>query len=206
MSDMDFNNAEPQRATGNLIPDNTVALVVINLREGGAGPGGHLKASNDGTSNMLDLEFTVDGGEHDRRKLWENWVVDGQSEGQQKAAAITRSRVRAVLESAHGVDPADDSEAAMEKRRLSGWGGLDALRVCVKIGVETGNLKDKSAGPDSERWPTKNKIKAILTPGDAEYIAPGPQSGAFQTAGAVATKVAAAAGGKAAVNKPTWAS
>jgi hypothetical protein len=96
---------------GDLIPENTVALVVINLREGGAGPGGLLKASNDGTAQMLDLEFTIDGGEFDRRKLWENWVTDGQTEGQQKAAAITRSRVRATLESAHGVNPGDDSRS-----------------------------------------------------------------------------------------------
>jgi hypothetical protein len=200
MSDFDFNNAEPQRAMGDLIPENTVVLLVTNLRAGGQGPGGFLKRNNDNNANMLDLEFTIDGGDHDRRKVWETWITEGETDGQQKAAAITRSRVRALLESAYGVNPGDDSEEAMAKRRLNGWGGLDALTFCAKIGVETGGLKDKTAGPTSERWPDKNKIKAILTPGDAEYIA------VAQTAGftkAPAAKVAAAAGAAA---KPKWAS
>lgn len=209
MSDFDFNNAEPQRAMGDLIPDGTIALVVINLRPGGAGPGGFLKASNTGC-DMLDLEFTIDGGEHDRRKFWENWVTNGTTDGHEKAAMSTRSRVRATLESAFGVNPGDDSEQAMAKRRLNGWGGLDALKFCVKIGVEQGGLKDKSAGPQSERYADKNRIKAILTPGDADYIASGPQVGGFQTAGAAVQNAANNAGGatKAAVagNKPAWAS
>lgn len=204
MSDFDFNNAEPARAMGDLIPDNTVALVVINLREGGAGPGGLLKASSTGC-NMLDLEFTIDGGAHDRRKFWENWVTDGVTEGHEKAAMITRSRVRATLESAFGINPGDDSEAAMAKRRLNGWGGIDGLKICVKLGVETGSLKDKTAGAGSERYADKNRIKAILTPGETDYIAPGPQIGGFQTAGAVAQKMVANAGAKA-VAKPAWAS
>lgn len=209
MSDFDFNNAEPARAMGDLIPEDTVALVVINVREGGAGPGGVLKKSADQTAEMLDLEFIIDGGQYDRRRLWENWMTSGQSDGQQKAAGITRSRVRSTLESAHGLNPGDDSEPAMEKRRINGWAALDGLKICVKIGIEQGGLKDKTAGPNSERWPTKNKIKAILTPADGEYIAPGPQIGGFQHAGAVAGKVAAAAAPKAAAAvgaKPAWAS
>lgn len=214
MSDFDFNNAEPQRAMGELIPENTVALLVINLRPGKSGPGGWLKTNSARDCEMLDLEFTVDGGEHDRRKLWEHWVTAGQTEGQQKAAAITRSKLRAVLESAFGVDPADDSETAMQKRQVSGWGAFDALRICAKIGVEKGGLKNKDAGPNSERYPDKNKVKAILTPGDADYIAPGPQSSAgMQTAGAAVQRAAAKAGGgtaaaaqAAAPAKPSWAS
>lgn len=210
MSDFDFNNAEPARAMGSLIAEDTIALVIINLREGGAGPGGLLKNSNDGTSQMLDLEFTIEGGSYDRRKLWENWVTSGESEGQQKAAGITRSRIRATLESAYGVDPGDDSEAAMAKRRINGWGGVDGLKICVKIGVELGGLKDKTAGPASDRWPDKNKIKAILTPADTDYLNPGPQVG-MQTAGAAVQRAAANAGGgtAAAVKsaaKPAWAS
>lgn len=204
----DFNNAEPQRAMGDLIPDNTVCLLVTNLRPGGAGPGGFLKIANSG-AEMLDLEFTIDGGEHDRRKLWENWITAGETDGQQKAATITRSRVRALLESALGVNPGDDSEEAMAARRLSGWGGIDGLRFCAKIGVETGGLKDKTAGPQSERYADKNKIKAILVPGDTDYIAPGPQVAGMQTAGQAANRVVAktAAGQKAAgVAKPQWAS
>jgi hypothetical protein len=207
MSDFDFNNAEPQRAMGDLIPENTVVLLVVNLRPGGHGPGGFLKLGSTG-AEMLDLEFVIDGGDFDRRRVWENWVTGGNTEGHAKAASITRSRVRALLESAFGINPGDDSEDAMAKRRLNGWGGIDSLKFCAKLGIEQGGLKDKMAGPQSDRYADKNKIKAILTPADADYIAPGPQIGGFQTAGgAVAgamnqVKQAAAAGGA----KPAWAS
>jgi hypothetical protein len=203
MSTFDFNDAEPQRAMGDLIPENTIVLLVVNLRPGKHGPGGYLKLAQSG-AEMLDLEFVIDGGEFDRRRVWENWITAGDTEGQQKAAAITRSRVRALLESAHGLQPGDDSEDAMAKRRLNGWGDMDALKFCAKIGVETGGLKDKTAGPQSERYADKNKIKAILTPADTDYIAPGPQIGGFQQAGAVVSKVAAQAGAKVAGVKPGW--
>lgn len=209
MSNFDFNNAEPQRAMGELIPDNTIVLVVASVRPGGAGPGGWLKASATG-AEMLDMEFTIDGGEFDRRKVWENWVVAGTTEGHEKAAGITRSRIRALLESAHGINPGDDSQAAMQARCIDGWPALDGMRFCAKIGIEAGGLKDKMAGPQSERYADKNKLKAILTPGDADYIAPGPQAAAgMQTAGQAVQRAAAAAGGgtakAAAAAKPAWA-
>lgn len=207
MSDFDFNNAEPQRAMGDLIPENTVALVVLSIRPGQHGPGGWLKLNRDGSCEMLDCEFTVDGGDHDRRKLWENWVVAGQTDGQQKAAMITRSRLRALLESVHAIHPNDDSDTAMAKRQVNGWGAFDGMKLCVKIGVEGGALKDKT-NPNSERYPDKNRIKAILTPADAEYINPGPQLAGATTAGAAVQRAAAAVGGATAAAvgaKPAWA-
>ena len=195
MSDFDFNNADPQREMGALIPENTVVLVVASLRPGGNGPGGWLKASSTG-AQMLDFEFTIDGGEFDRRKVWENWVTDGVTEGHAKAANITRSRCRALLESVHGISPKDDSAEAVAARRVDSWGDFDGLRFCAKIGIEPGGLKDKTAGPDSERYADKNKLKAILTPDDDDYIAP------VATAKPKAAKTGAAKAGAA---KPSWA-
>ena len=192
MSDFDFNYAEPQRAMGDLIPENTVCLLVARVRPGGAGPGGWLKTAQSGAS-MLDIEFTIDGGDHDRRKLWENWVTDGSTDGHQKAAAITRSRIRALLESVHGISPVDNSEGAMTHRRIDHWGAIDGLKFCAKLGIEPGGLRDKTAGPGSERYPDKNKIKAILTPADPDYISPGG------VVAAVAVKPVAVA------VKPSWA-
>lgn len=204
MSDFDFNEAEPQRAGGGeLIPDGTIALVVSKLRPGGNGPGGYLRNSDSGCQ-MLDFEFTVDGGDFDRRKLWSLYVVSGVTEGHEKAANITRSRLRAMLESARGIDPSDGSDDAMKARRADGWGTFDGLAFCVKIGVEQGGLKDKTAGPQSERYADKNVIKAVITPDDDDYIAPSPQA----KAAAAATKPANtnAPSTPAAANKPAWAS
>lgn len=205
MSDFDFNEAEPQRSGGGeLIPDNTIALIVTKVRPGGNGPGGYLKNSNDGSCQMLDLEFTIDGGEFDRRKLWGNYVTNGTTEGQEKAANITRSRLRAMLESARGILPSDTSPAAVQARRANGWGDFDGLVFCAKIGIELGGLKDKTAGPQSERYADKNAIKAVITPDEASYIAPSPQAKASAAAQKPANEGSAPATGAAV--KPAWAS
>jgi len=210
MSAFDFNDAEPQRAGGELIPDNTVCIVVATLRAGGHGPGGWLKNSRTGDSLMADFEFTVDGGDYDRRKFWGNFVTEGVTEGQQKAANITRSRLRAMLESAFGVHPGDTSPDAMAKRQVVGWEGFDGLRFCAKVGIEKGGLKDKTAGPDSERYADKNVLKAAITPDETDYLNPGPQIGTMKTAGAAVQSAAKAVGGQtakavAAASKPAWA-
>jgi hypothetical protein len=203
MSDFDFNNAEPKRAMGALIPDNTVALVVAKLRPGGHGLGNWLKTNKDGNCLMADFEFVVDGGEHDRRKFWNMFVTEGETSGQQTAASITRSMLRAMLESAHGIMPGDSSDTAMEKRKATGWQTFDGLRFCARIGIEGGALKDKMAGSDSERWPDKNVLKAAITADQADYISPGPQSASSPQASGANNNAQKPAGP---VSKPAWAS
>lgn len=202
MNDFDFSEAEPQRAGGTLIPDNTVALVVVKVRPGGAGHGGYLKASSTGCE-MLDLEFTIDGGDFDRRKLWSNYVTSGITEGHAKAANITRSRLRAMLESSRGILPTDTSPAAVQARKADGWGSFDGLVFCAKIGIEQGGLKEKTAGPQSERYDDKNIIKAVITPDEDHYIAPSPQAKAAAASQKPANEGTAPA---AAAVKPAWAS
>lgn len=212
MSNMDFNNAEPQRAGfgGDLIPNDTVALVVMTIRPGQQGDGGWLKGNNAGDALMIDAEFTVDGGDFDRRKLWGNYIVDGTTDGQQKAAAISRSLLRGMLESAHGIEPGDNSAEALAKRQVTSYGDFSGIRFCARIGVEKGNLKDKTAGPDSERWPDKNIIRAAVTPDDDDYIAPyaGGAASTFKPVGKVAAGVVAKAAQQKAATpaaKPAWA-
>ena len=201
MNAFDFNEAEPQRAGGDLVPDNTIALVVAKLRPGQSGPDGWLKASNDGGCQMMDFEFTVDGGEHDRRKFWSTFIVSGTSDGHEKAANISRSRLRAMLESARGIMPTDTSPDAIAGRRANGYADFDGISFCAKIGVEQGGLKDKTAGPNSERYADKNVIKAVITPDDADYIRPNggtPRGASKPTASNQAT-----VGGSS--SKPSWA-
>jgi hypothetical protein len=168
---------------------------------------------------MTDFEFVVDGGEYDRHKFWSMFVVEGETEGQQKAAAISRSRLRAMLESAYGVNPGDDSPDAMQKRSVAGWQGFDGIKFCARVGVEKGGLKDKTAGPDSECYPDKNVLAEAITPDDPDYIAPGPQTAGARPAGAAVAAAAVKAGGStaaatkaagasaaAAPAKPKWAS
>ena len=195
----DFNDAEGQRSgfSGDLIPEGTIALVVSSLRPGGQGADGILRGSDTGAS-MLDFEFTIQGGDFDRRKIWNLYVVDGVTEGHEKAKNISKSALRAILEAARNIDPADSSDAAIKARQVSGYNDFNGLTFPVEIGVDTGKLKDKMSGPNGERWPDKNVIRKIVTPDMEEYQNVGGASSAPKATTSTASKPSGA-------GKPSWA-
>lgn len=192
---MDFNSAGEQRS-GDLIPEGTVATVHMTIKPGGAGEGGWLKRNKTGDAQMLELEFTVVDGPHAKRKVWEHWLVIGNTEGQAKAAEISASRIRAVLESANGIRPDDESEGAKARRRIQSFGDLDGLRFPVKIGIEKGegNYKDK------------NKIVEIVTPDRKAWIKAEQLPRQQQMPAQPAMAAQANANGQTKVSRPSWAS
>ena len=146
-----------------------MAPVHLTLRPGNAGEGGWLKRTKAGDAEMLDCEFTITEGPHAKRKFWASFVVQGTSEGHQKAADISASRIRAMLESARGVRPEDESDTAKSARRINSWGDLDNIRFIAKIGIEKGKdgYKDKNTlseviTPDRKAWA---KVGAAGAPG-----------------------------------------
>lgn len=192
---MDFNQAEKHKPPQNLIPKNTIVPVHMTIRPGGAGPGGWLKRNKDGTCMMLDCEFTVTDGDYARRKFWTMLVVEGETEGQQKASDITRSMIRAMLESARGVKPDDESETAVTARRIDGFADLDNLRFLAVVGVR------KQEGYDD-----KNSLAAIVTPDrkdwrKLEQVAKQASLPVTKSAGQAGTQAPVAANTK----KPSWA-
>lgn len=193
---MDFNNA-PEQKEGGLIPKGTIAIVHLTIRPGNSGEGGWEKRSRAGNSQALDCEFTVVDGPFAKRKFWTLFTVSGETEGQQKAAQISGSRIRGILESARGIRPDDESEAAKNARRISSYGELDGLRFVAKIGVEIGkgeyegkdkNTLDLAITPDRQAWQKVEQVK---------------QQGSFSQV--AASNVAQAAAASAPVSKPAWA-
>ena len=156
----DYSDAPPQRE---LIPANTVATCCLHIQGGGAGEGGMLKLSRDGHCAMLSLEITLLDGEFAKRKLWENWIVEGVDHA--KAIEISRSRIKAVLDSALGLDPKDVSPQARAARTKS-YKELEGLNFLGKIGIEKGAPKNDGSG---ENWPDKNILAAIITPDRREW-------------------------------------
>jgi hypothetical protein len=153
----DFNDA-PEQRDFDLVPKGTIASIRITVRPGGAGDGGWLKRSKDGACEMVDLEFVLVDGEYARRKFWENMVVAGTTDGHAKAAEISRSRLRAILESARGIMPDDTSAEAREKRKAS-IAGFDGLTFIGKVGIEPGTPRG-----NGENYPDKNCLDAVITP------------------------------------------
>lgn len=193
---MDFNNA-PEQKEGGLMPSGTIAVVHMTIRPGNSGEGGWERRSKAGDSQALDCEFTVVEGPFAKRKFWSLFTVSGVTEGQQKAAQISGSRIRGILESARGIRPDDESDSAKNARRITSYGDLDGLRFVAKIGVEIGkgdfkgrdkNTLDFAVTPDRKNWVKVEQVK---------------QAG-FQQVSTAASNVAQAAA--AVSQKPAWAS
>lgn len=187
----DFNNAEQQRE-GGLIPEGTIAVVHMTVRPGNSGEGGWLKRSKNGDSAALDCEFTIVDGQHAKRKFWSLFTVEGTTEGHAKAGEISASRLRGILESARGVRPDDESDAAKAARCINHYGDFDGIRFVAKIGVEKGkdgykdkNTLDAAVTPDRKAWV---KVEQVAKP---------------QTM--AAPSIAAAAASAPAAGKPAWA-
>lgn len=187
---MDFNQA-PRQQQSDVIPDKTVVPVHLTIRPGGAGEGGWLRRNKDGTCLMLDTEMTVIEGEHAKRKIWQMMVVEGENEGQQKAAQITAATVRAMLEAARNVRPDDESVEAQAKRRIASWGELDGLRFQAIVGVRK-----------QDGYPDKNQIREVVTPERKTYVRLDQAAGPARTNGPAAQPSPAA---KPASSRPSWA-
>lgn len=160
--DFNFNTAEKQ-AGGELIPDGVIVPVVMNIRPGGVGEGGWLTSSKSSDAEMLDCELTVCDGPYTKRKIFTYMTVSGgklNDKGESIGGNITRSTLRAILESARNINPNDMSEAADEKRRVMGFGDFNGVVFLMKVGIE----KDKTG-----QYSDKNKIKAIITPDMKQY-------------------------------------
>lgn len=191
----DFNNAQEQRE-GGLIADGTVAVVHMTVRPGNAGEGGWLKRSKNGDSQAMDCEFTVVEGPFAKRKFWSLFTVEGTTEGHAKAAEISASRLRGILESAKGIRPDDESDAAKAARRVNSWGDFDGMRFVAKIGIE--KAKEGSGYKD------KNTLDAAVTPDRKAWVKVEQVAKQQNMApiGVVAQQAAAAP----VAGKPSWAS
>jgi hypothetical protein len=157
MGTFDFNSAGEQRSF-DVIPDRTIAVVQLNIRPGDAGEDGLLKRSKTGGAEGLDCELVVIGGEYDKRKFWDWMTVEGTTDGHKQAADISHRKLRAILESARGIKPADVSEAA-KKARVAEYADFDGIRFLAQIGVE----------PAKGDYRAKNFLAQIITPERKEW-------------------------------------
>ncbi len=172
-----FNDAKPQQDFGSVIPDGTFVKLRGTYRRGGytipnTDPADALlfKQAN-GTSDavMLDWEFVVLHGPYAGRKVWQLMTVDGgkrDDNGASKAGNITKTTIRAMINSAAGFDPKDMTDATQAKRCLPALAYLDGIEFAARLGVEFG-----ADNPQGGKYPDKNKVAHIVEPGEPQYQA-----------------------------------
>jgi hypothetical protein len=173
MSAFDFGTANEQRDFG-VIPNGTIAVVQLKIRPGNAGEDGLLTRSKNGEAEGLDCEFIVVEGPHVKRKVFGFMVLSGTTDGHATAADITRSKLRAILESARGVKPTDVSEAA-KKARIAEYDDFNGIRFMAKIDVEPArgdykakNILGRVITPECKEWhPIEQVVRPPSDGGDA---------------------------------------
>ncbi|HDR29291.1 hypothetical protein [Rhodovulum sp.] len=167
----DLNDAQPQMAPiGELIPDGTFAKVRLTVRPGGidgatAMDAKLLKASQSSDAKMLDCEFTILEGPHARRKFWQSFTVAGgkvDEKGQSIGWKISKSTFRAMVDSALGLDPRDESPDAKAKRVLPGLKHLDGIVFAARIMVEPAS---------NPQYRDQNRIANVVLPDEPKHAA-----------------------------------
>lgn len=171
MSAFDFNQDGPQRefAGSKAAPPGSILKVRLTLRhpKQGKQQGSHPLLTNSGKgSEYLDAEFEVVGGTFQGTKIWDVMLFSGQSQGQQTAASITRSRLRAMLEASRGIMPNDQSPAAAQARKINGFEDLQGIEFPIRVGAE---LSEPQVKNGKRVQYVNNTLDKVITPDQPEY-------------------------------------
>tara|TARA_R100001015_G_C4626028_1_gene184826 strand:+ start:1421 stop:2038 length:618 start_codon:yes stop_codon:yes gene_type:complete len=202
---LDLNNFEassgPKKNDFDLIPVGTVARAIITVKPGthvmemfGKTQSFHYSAQT--KAKWVELEFTIIGGNFDKRKVWDRLFVDGDkmnpNTNKPVAYEIGMSTLRAIIDSINGLDPSDRSENAQRLRSLNGIEDINGREFCMKIGIKKG----------TNGYEDSNKLMAALTPKDADYIG---GNGGGNTAPANPSPINQGGGQAPQGNVPSWA-
>ena len=170
---INLNEVQPETSQmeRTLIPLGTVARAIILVKMGDVtipefGSGQWFKKSQSSAAKWMELEFTIVGGQFDRRKFWDRIFVDGDKLGESGiplAKEIGLRTLRSIIESANSLDPSDMSSEAQSRRQISGVDALNGMEICAKVGVKKGTNGYEDA----------NKLMVALTPNQKEFISSG---------------------------------
>ena len=114
----------------------------------------------------MNLEFTIIGGQYDRRKFWHSVFVDGDKigpSGMPQAKEIGLRTLKSVVESGRNISPADMSPQAQQNRNIAGMMDLNGMEICAKVGVKKGTNGYKDS----------NQLMVALTPENKDYLPQG---------------------------------
>lgn len=153
---IDFNNAAEQ-TNFELIPANTIAKARLVLKVGNDPADPTITHSKNGDTSYLNCEFIILEGPYARRKIFDKIGLSGNDTW----INMGKARIRAILESAKGINPKDMSESAIRGRQINSFEELNNLDIVIKIGIE----RDKNG-----QYQDKNRVTSIITPDHISYV------------------------------------
>jgi hypothetical protein len=171
---IDLNNIESGGGSDfELIPMDTIVRAIITIKPNAVTMPEFsnvpiFKASQTTSAKWLEVEYTIIGGQFDKRKFWQNHFFDGDAKddsGVSKSKKIGLQWLKSVVESHNDISAFDASPQAQAVRQIDmqkgGVASINAMNVCVKIGIEKSN---------DPMYSDKNRCKVILTQGMEGYI------------------------------------
>jgi len=177
---MAFNLNTAKKQGDFAIPDGIYRLKA-RLRPGGAGEDGLLRLAKNLRTQMLDLECTIvadaeGAGEYDGLRVWDlitvyadlsndpdnnQMMAINADEARRYKIAVKMglAKLKALVESAHEVNPDDDSEAARRIREFESISIVDGLEFWAELVTQKGTNGNRD----------KVCIDRIVVPGDADW-------------------------------------
>jgi hypothetical protein len=165
--------------------------VKSRIRPGNAGDDGLLRLAKNQYSLMLDLECTViDDGEWRGKKIFDLVTCDlveyeasndplatppldaAKRANLETSVRMGRSKLKAMINSAYGFMPNDDSDQARAKRNIESVNAFNGLCYMVQVEVQ----------PARDSFKERNVIDFIIEPGDPAYRPRGSNSKQMVTA------------------------
>jgi hypothetical protein len=156
-------NKAPSQQQFELIPNGTMAVVRGTIKKGQHGEGGYETSSAKTDAKYLAMEFTIMNGPFIRRRFWSNLTVSGgqlDDLGNSKGANVSRAVMRAMIESARGLDSRDFSPEGCKKRDVKTYEEFDGIVFATTIVIE----KSKN-----QAYKDKNVLGTIITAERVEY-------------------------------------
>jgi hypothetical protein len=174
-----LNDAEPQK-TFEPIPDGQFARLLLQMKPGGYSYAGcekmdeglFRKPKEADAAVTMECELTVVSGPYKHRKFTEYWTVYGgklDEKGHSTGWNMTKTRIRAMIESNQNIRPDDMGAQAVATRQINGFAELQNIEFFAKVGIDPGNeYIDQMTGATKMGF-DKNKIDYIVTPDKPEY-------------------------------------
>lgn len=190
MSLCNLNDAKDQasRPSGP-IPNGSCVLVKLTIKDPKY-PYSEMEMVAQAQSGILylDAEYEVLSGTYQGAPIWENLFLPVElqtltmSNGQKTACDIAASKIKAIMNAAHKLDPKDESPEAQRKRVVkSSWLELNGLIFPIIVGI---NKQQTTDSKGRKYW--NNNVYRIVTPDHADYqdlmgggeiITDGPKTG-----------------------------
>jgi hypothetical protein len=171
---LDLNNITPDEGNDfSLIPHGTIARAILYIKpqmDGVTIPDlaqdAIFRQSATSSAKWIECEFTIIGGQFDKRKVWHNLFFDGDKKnasGVSMSKEIGLRTLRGLVDSAKGLSPADMSPEANALRQIPSLDAINGMEFCIKIAVEKG----------TNGYEDKNKMLAPITINQEGYIGGG---------------------------------